>query len=146
MGEVGRKQSYRARVRRGASLGAATLTLAVLVAACGSSGQPQESATSSTSAPTSAPASSAASTGSMVASSLPAGTTTTLQGTVTEGVESGCVVLVDSSGAVSANLQGWDLGAHPFDTKVEVTGAFEPDMMTTCQQGTPFEVTAVVSR
>jgi len=27
-----------------------------------------------------------------------------------------------------------------------VTGTFEPDLMTTCQQGTPFEVTAVVSR
>ena len=139
MGEVGTKQSYRARARRGAWLGAATLTLAVLVVACGSSGQPQQSATSSTSE-------SAASSGSIVATSLPAGTTTTLQGTVTEGVESGCVVLVDSSGAVSANLQGWDLRAHPFDSQVEVTGAFEPDMMTTCQQGTPFEVTTVVSR
>lgn len=78
-------------------------------------------------------------------SAVPGGTTT-LNGTVQEGVENGCVVLVDASGAVVANLQGWDLQAHPIDSQVEVTGAFEPDMMTTCQQGTPFEASAVVSR
>ncbi len=71
---------------------------------------------------------------------------TTVQGTVTEGVEGGCVVLVDASGAVVANLQGWDLTAHPFESVVEVTGTFEPDLMTTCQQGTPFEVITVTGR
>ena len=126
--------------------------LAVTLSACATSGPPQQPATSlpGSASPTDAPSPTALPSLPTV-SSLPlpgttigSGTTTTLHGTVTEGVESGCVVLVDSSGAVSANLQGWDLGAHPFDTKVEVTGAFEPDMMTTCQQGTPFEVTAVV--
>jgi hypothetical protein len=77
---------------------------------------------------------------------LPGGAPTTLQGTVTEGVENGCVVLVDGAGAVLANLQGWDLRAHPFESQVEVTGAFEPDLMTTCQQGTPFDATSVVSK
>jgi hypothetical protein len=76
----------------------------------------------------------------------PGGSPTTLQGTVTEGVENNCVVLVDASGTVLANLQGWDLRAHPFDSEVEVTGTFEPDLMTTCQQGTPFDATTVVSR
>ncbi|HEY5881290.1 MAG TPA: hypothetical protein VIU11_20420 [Nakamurella sp.] len=72
------------------------------------------------------------------------GAVATLRGTVTEGVESGCIVLVDDSGAAVANLQGWDLQAHPFDSRVEVTGMFETDMMTTCQQGTPFQVQSAV--
>lgn len=119
------------------------MIMTLLLAACASSGPPQQSAPSS--APvTSAPVASSATTES--GSAAPGGSVTTLQGTVTQGVESGCVVLVDASGAVLANLQGWDLQAHPFDSQVEVTGAFEPDMMTTCQQGTPFEASTVVSR
>lgn len=138
MDEARIEQSGRTWAGRLPLIGAALATL--LLAACGSSGTPQQSATSSSA---SSPGSSAA--GSQSASAVPGGTTT-LKGTVQEGVENGCVVLVDDSGAVLANLQGWDLRAHPFDSQVEVTGAFETDMMTTCQQGTPFEATAVVSR
>lgn len=127
MDEARTKHSRRARV--GPLLGAGMLTM--LLTACGSSGTPQQSATSSI--------------GSSTPSSVPAGITT-VQGTVTKGVENGCVVLVDASGAVVANLQGWDLQAHPFGSPVEVTGTFEPDLMTTCQQGTPFEASSVVSR
>jgi hypothetical protein len=143
MGEVDRNPAERRRIRRGPLLGAATLIMTLPLAACASSGQPQQSAPSSASV-TSAPVASSATTESV--SAAPGGAVTTLQGTVTEGVENGCVVLVDASGAVLANLQGWDLRAHPFDSQVEVTGAFEPDMMTTCQQGTPFEASTVVSR
>lgn len=71
---------------------------------------------------------------------------TTLTGTVTEGVESRCVVLIDDSGATVANLMGWDLQAHPFGSTVEVTGTYEEGLMTTCQQGRPFTVTGVVAR
>ena len=118
--------------------------LILLLAACGSSGTPsQQSAASS--AVSSTVSSAVSSSVSSAVSAVPGGTTT-VQGTVTKGVENGCVVLVDASGTAVANLQGWDLQAHPFGSQVEVTGAFEPDLMTTCQQGTPFAATAVVSR
>ncbi|WP_420121099.1 hypothetical protein [Nakamurella sp.] len=77
--------------------------------------------------------------------SVAAGGPTTLTGTVTEGVESRCVVLVDDTGATLANLMGWDLQAHPFGSTVQVTGTFEEGLMTTCQQGRPFTVTSVVA-
>lgn len=70
---------------------------------------------------------------------------TTIRGTVVAGVEPGCIVLVDDAGVAIANLQGWDLRRHPFDSRVEVTGTFQPDLMTTCQQGIPFDVSAVVT-
>ncbi len=120
----------------------------LLVAGCASGGSPQSSTSSAAgTAPTSSVGASAS-----VAVPPPSGTgsgpgaVATLRGTVTEGVESACVVLVDASGAVLANLQGWDLTAHPLQSEVEVTGTFEPDLMTTCQQGTPFEAITVVSR
>ncbi len=154
-GEAPTGRPGRAHPGDGSLLGPTLVTLTLLLAACGSSGQPQQSATSSTTPASTTPASSASSvrtsatTGSLsvsgTVSAVPGGVTT-VQGTVTEGVENGCVVLVDASGAVLANLQGWDLQAHPFDSQVEVTGTYEPDLMTTCQQGTPFEVTAVVGR
>ncbi|MGI5525505.1 hypothetical protein ACQEUX_31815 [Micromonospora sp. CA-259024] len=61
---------------------------------------------------------------------------TTLTGTVQGGVEPNCVL-----------LDGYLLVGGPRDVltpgaRVEVTGRAEPGMMTTCQQGTPFVVTA----
>ncbi|MET8198784.1 hypothetical protein AB0C42_00615 [Micromonospora taraxaci] len=61
---------------------------------------------------------------------------TTLSGTVQGGVEPGCVL-----------LDGYLLIGGPRDVltpgaQVEVTGRVEPGMMTTCQQGTPFVVSA----
>ncbi|MGW0216228.1 hypothetical protein ACWDXH_17745 [Micromonospora chokoriensis] len=61
---------------------------------------------------------------------------TTLSGTVQGGVEPGCVL-----------LDGYLLLGGPRDVltpgaRVEVTGRVEPGMMTTCQQGTPFVVSA----
>ncbi|MET8119164.1 hypothetical protein [Micromonospora sp. NPDC005189] len=61
---------------------------------------------------------------------------TTLTGTVQSGVEPNCVL-----------LDGYLLLGGPRDVltpgaRVEVTGRVEPDMMTTCQQGTPFVVSS----
>lgn len=127
-----------------------------LVAACGSAGTPpatdSPSASTAVSAtpgnvPTSASGASptGSPTGSLTVSGSVSGTTT-LVGTVTEGVENQCVVLVDDSGTTVANLLGWDLQAHPAGSTVEVTGTFEEGLMTTCQQGRPFTVAAVVAR
>jgi hypothetical protein len=71
------------------------------------------------------------------------GTPTKLTGTISAGVEANCFVLTDDSGAVVANLIGVDPSAAPVGTKVVVSGKFEPDLMTTCQQGTPFEVAVI---
>ena len=71
------------------------------------------------------------------------GAPTALRGTVERGVESGCVLLTDDSGGVLANLMGIDPHEWPPGSKVDVTGTFEPDLMTTCQQGTPFRVSQV---
>jgi len=122
--------------------------LALALSACASSGPSQQSESPTVrSTPTASP------TGrpSLTASPLPTGSTapgtiTTLQGTLAQGVEAGCVVLTDDAGAVQANLFGLDQTATPLGTDVEVTGTFEPDMMTTCQQGTPFEVVSASRR
>ena len=63
-----------------------------------------------------------------------AGRCTTLTGTVSSGVEPGCLL-----------LDGYLLLGGPRDVlkpgaRVTVTGQAEPGMMTTCQQGTPFVV------
>lgn len=58
----------------------------------------------------------------------------TLTGTVTAGVEPNCLL-----------LDGYLLIGGPRDVikpgaRVSVVGRAEPDLMTTCQQGTPFRV------
>ena len=60
--------------------------------------------------------------------------TLTLTGTVTPGVEPGCLL-----------IDGYLLVDGPRDVlragnRVTVTGRVEPDLMTTCQQGTPLRV------
>jgi hypothetical protein len=69
-----------------------------------------------------------------------------LTGTVEAGVESGCVVLADAGGGVLANLIGLDTSTTPLGSRVAVTGRFQQDLMTTCQQGRPFQVTSVEKR
>jgi hypothetical protein len=71
------------------------------------------------------------------------GTEVTLRGTVREGVEASCVLLADDNGTVLANLLGSDAPELTAGAKVEVTGSFLQGVMTTCQQGLPFQVTAV---
>ena len=75
------------------------------------------------------------------------GAEVTLRGTVREGVEASCVVLEDNNGTVLANLLGDDApdltAALTAGAKVQVTGSYLEGVMTTCQQGPPFQVTAV---
>ena len=66
-----------------------------------------------------------------------------LTGTVIEGVEAGCVVLVDDHGAVLATVLGFDSSRYSLGSKVEITGQFDPDMMSFCQQGQLFKVSSV---
>ncbi|WP_373315526.1 hypothetical protein [Planosporangium mesophilum] len=70
-------------------------------------------------------------------SSQPAGTTT-VTGTVTAGVEPGCMLLDGRYLLVGGPRDQLHDGA-----RVAVTGRAQPDMMSTCQQGTPFIVESV---
>jgi hypothetical protein len=101
-------------------------------------------ARTSTAAPSTRPTSATAS-GSTAASTPDSASTgpAALVGKLAAGVESGCVVLLDDGGAVLANLIGLDPATAPMGSSVEVNGRFEPDLLTTCQQGTPFAVASV---
>jgi hypothetical protein len=70
-----------------------------------------------------------------------AGELMTLRGTVTEGVEAGCLLL--KSGAVSYLLQGPAARELKPGDRVEVDGRVAEGMLSICQQGTIFTVTAV---
>ena len=61
-----------------------------------------------------------------------------MRGTVSAGVESGCLLL--DTGSEQYLLLGADPAIAVAGAEVEVTGRAEPGAMTTCQQGTPFEV------
>ena len=60
----------------------------------------------------------------------------TLTGTVSAGVEHGCLLL---DGHL---LVGGDRGVIRAGARVTVTGRVVPDLVTTCQQGVPFVVTS----
>jgi hypothetical protein len=65
----------------------------------------------------------------------------TLTGVPEEGVESGCVVM--RSGDKLYNLLGGDRSTLMSGHTVIVRGRPVPGLMTTCQQGTPFQVSEV---
>jgi hypothetical protein len=70
----------------------------------------------------------------------PPGGTQTLTGTITAGVEPNCLLLEDHLLIINdPKLQS----AAKEGATVTVTGRVEQGMMTTCQQGTPFVVTAL---
>lgn len=62
----------------------------------------------------------------------------TVRGTVAAGVEAGCLIL--DTGTAQYLLLGADPAIAVAGAEVEVTGRAQPGQMTTCQQGTPFEV------
>ncbi|MCA2217879.1 hypothetical protein [Jidongwangia harbinensis] len=65
-------------------------------------------------------------------------------GTVVAGVEENCLLLESDGGPYLLILEDESLrSAATVGSRVTVTGRAEPGMMTTCQQGTPFTVTAI---
>lgn len=74
------------------------------------------------------------------------GATVELTGTVEAGVERGCLVLLDSEGLVLATLTGRPMADYPLGAMVTVTGRFQQGVMTTCQQGMPFQVSSISAR
>jgi hypothetical protein len=72
-----------------------------------------------------------------------AGAVETLTGQVIAGVEPGCLVLTGTRGAHLLIVTGDMTKTVKVGDTVTVTGRSDPGMVTTCQQGTPFVVTAV---
>ncbi|MFI5491677.1 hypothetical protein [Actinoplanes sp. NPDC051859] len=129
---------------------AATAVAALTVAGCANGGTttdvpvgaPAASAPGAPSAtpPSAAPSSAAPSPGAPSAKPPVQKGSRTITGTITAGVEPNCLLIDD-------NLLIFDQesvrNTAKVGTKVTVTGRSEPGMMSTCQQGTPFMVTAI---
>ncbi|MDF2144940.1 hypothetical protein [Knoellia sp. p5-6-4] len=70
-----------------------------------------------------------------------------VRGAITEGVEAGCLVFTpesattDGSWVLVGNTAGLDAGQT-----VTLRGTPAPEVVTTCQQGTPFRVESVIGR
>ena len=70
-----------------------------------------------------------------------AGAEITLTGEIEEGVEAGCMLL--RAGDRAYLLLGGDRNMIRQGGRVTVRGKPQPGLMTTCQQGTPFQVSEV---
>jgi len=68
--------------------------------------------------------------------------TVRVRGTVSDGVEPGCTLLT-SKGVVYLLLGAQ--GTQYSGKEIEVEGTVKPDLMTTCQQGTPLVVHRILS-
>lgn len=66
----------------------------------------------------------------------------TLTGEVVDGVEAGCLLLQTTAGEYL--LFGEPVEQLSSGATVTVRGTVHPEMASTCQQGTPFEVTEVL--
>lgn len=145
--------THESRVRRIVNLSglaAGALLLSVL-AACGAGdgGSGEESAAPTSAAPTSAPESTEESPvpeettpyldPSAGEPSKSSGSETTISGTVEAGVEAGCLVL-EHGGTVYGIYGSFDASVVYAGASVTLHGKVDNDMMTTCQQGTPFVV------
>ena len=68
----------------------------------------------------------------------------TISGTVTAGVEPGCLLITDGTGSHLLVFDDPAMRAEAsVGAKVKVNGRSEPGMMSTCQQGVPFVVVSV---
>ena len=68
----------------------------------------------------------------------------TISGTVTAGVEPGCLLLQDAKGSHLLVFDDEALkSSAAVGAKVTLTGRSQPKMMSTCQQGIPFIVASV---
>ena len=131
----------------------AALVATLVTAGCARADDPAPAGAPSLSTPSSAaPSSPAQSVAPPPATDLPTPTkagptaagTQTISGTVSAGVESGCLLLTSPSGSHLLIFQDPSLKAKAATgAKVVVTGKADPGMMTTCQQGTPFVVTEI---
>ena len=72
---------------------------------------------------------------------MPSASLTSIRGTIADGVEPGCVLL--SAGDKTYLLLGGDKTALATGRTVTVWGTPQPGMMSTCMQGTPFQVSRV---
>jgi len=115
---------------------AGALTL-VWVTACGSVVQPGRGPTQTFPAPTST---STPTTPTAARTSMQS--TIRIRGTVSDGVEPGCMLLT-SKGVVYLLL--WRHKTPVTGPEIEVEGTLQPDLLTTCQQGIPLVVDRVVS-
>ncbi|RDI35102.1 hypothetical protein [Lentzea flaviverrucosa] len=129
--------------------GLTAVLLCLVLASCGQVPPPQVPASSTPTTDTSTPSIPAP----LPPSSVPLPTTppllptpsraldpgvTTVRGTVSGGVESGCTLL--NTGGEQYLLLGADPAIAVAGAVVEVSGRADPGGMTTCQQGTPFHV------
>jgi hypothetical protein len=111
------------------------------VAACGTSGGVGGSGGAGTG---SSPAPSTPSTTpveDLTVTTTPSSPPVTVTGTVSDGVEAGCLVLTTDDGTYTliGRTRGLTAG-----TRVTLRGVPAPDVLTTCQQGTPFRVLEVL--
>jgi len=126
------------------------LVLALGLAGCannagGQAAAPSDSASAVTEVPPSAgTAPSAEPSAAPTRTKPPVASTETISGTVTAGVEPNCLLLQDATGSHLLHFSDPAMRADAsVGAKVTLTGHSEPTMMSTCQQGVPFIVTAV---
>ena len=121
--------------------------------ACGSADQPGAQPGVSPTTPATSPASTG-SPGSTPTEDLPVPSASstgrgymTVRGTVSKGVEKGCLVFTPESASSEGTwvLIGNTAGLEPGQT-VTISGARRDDMATVCQQGMPFMVEQIVER
>ena len=129
-----------AGVMRRVRLAALALLIGALAGCASYSGTPSAPASS---APPSRPALMVPSESPRLVAPSTSGSEVTLTGTLQEGVEGNCVLLKTPDrlyqliGGDRSKLDGSK------SSKVTVTGRVAVGMMTTCQQGTPFQVTDI---
>jgi hypothetical protein len=70
------------------------------------------------------------------------GETVTVSGRISLGVEPGCTLL-EGNGRLYLLLGGPEVASVEEGDGVRVTGTTAPDVMTTCQQGTPLQVASL---
>lgn len=130
---------------------ALVVVVAATVVGCGSSGggttAPTDSAPPSQTAEPTSPAPTTTAPPSQPPTAPPDETAdpeltmpTTLEGVIEAGVEGGCLLL-DGYLLLGGATEGGELLTT--GSEVRVTGYVAKDVMTTCQQGTPFEVETV---
>jgi hypothetical protein len=140
-GEAGSDEDGRVTTHR--LLAAVVLVALTGLTACGSADGPaaRPGSPSPAESPTSTPVE------DLTVTSSGPGAAIEVRGTITEGVEAGCLVFspenatTDGSWVLVGNTAGLEAGQT-----VTLRGTPAPEVITTCQQGTPFRVESVLGR